>query len=74
MTDDNGTDVVAVCRGWLHSDDIRRVEAALSLDECWLYEDKGELRSHLSAVGSRWPQLLPRIQQILGSYDDQFGH
>ncbi|GAA1615502.1 hypothetical protein [Actinoplanes couchii] len=70
LTDDNGTDLISILREWLHSDDIRRVEAALSFDEGWLYDSGEELRSHLATVGARWPQLVPRTKKILEHHDD----
>jgi hypothetical protein len=71
ITDDNGTDVIAVCREWLSSNDLRRIEAALSLEEGWLYDDRAELRQWLEAAASHWPQVAARVKEILETYDAQ---
>jgi hypothetical protein len=71
LTDDNGTDVIAVCREWLDSDDLRKVEAALSIEEGWLFDDPVELSNRLGAVASRWPQVTGRVKQILDAYETQ---
>ncbi|BCJ64095.1 hypothetical protein [Polymorphospora rubra] len=73
LTDDNGADVIAVCRGWLKSGDRRRVEAALSIEEGWLYEGRDDLRTNLLEVGSQWPHLMTRVEEILCLHDSQFG-
>ena len=69
VTDDNGSDVVTVCREWLASGDQRRVEAALSIEDSWLYDDRHELAARLTLVREQWPQLAPRVEEILHAYD-----
>jgi hypothetical protein len=71
ITDDNGTDVIEVCREWLASNDLRRIEAALSLGEGWLYDDRAKLRQRLEAVAQQWPQVAPRVNEILETYEAQ---
>jgi hypothetical protein len=73
LMDDNGRDLIEVCRQWLTSEDRRRVEAALSIEDSWLYEERAELRNHLAQVKERWPHLAGRIDSILGAYDRQMG-
>src|SRR3954451_11080775 len=40
LTDDNGSDVIYVLREWLDSGNRRKVEAALSVSEAFLYENR----------------------------------
>jgi hypothetical protein len=72
LTHDNGSTVVEVCREWPGSDDRRRVEAALSYREGWLFESRSELNARLSEVGERWPEMSPRIREIIGAHREQF--
>lgn len=72
ITDDNGSNIIVVLREWLECGDVRRVEAALSIEDGWLYDDRDVLAGKLSAIARRWPHLIPRIDAILGAYDRQF--
>jgi hypothetical protein len=69
ILDDEGAELVRICRDWLTGDDRRRVEAALSLTEGFLYETRDELRAHLDPVIARWPELAGRAREILADWD-----
>ncbi|MGW5646421.1 hypothetical protein ACWEV3_27200 [Saccharopolyspora sp. NPDC003752] len=71
MTDDNGSDIIEVCRRWIAGDDLRRVEAALALKEAFLFRTREELVERLDAVSKQWPQLAPRIAEIIDAWDRQ---
>ena len=49
-TDDNRHDLFEICRQWLESDDIRRVDAALALNEAYLLDSREELENNLRPV------------------------
>jgi hypothetical protein len=65
---DNGRSLIEVCREWLESDDLKRVEAALSITEGFLFESDSELAHHLGKVERKWPALSPRVAEILEAW------
>ena len=69
LTDDNGADLLEVCREWLAGDDERRAAAALSVTEAFLYKDREGLERNLRPVAAKWPRLAPRVQEILDVWD-----
>ena len=71
LTDDNGSDLVAVCREWLAGEDVRRIEAALSVSELFLYDSKEKLAGTFRPLATRWPQLSERVEEILQQWDRQ---
>jgi hypothetical protein len=70
-TDDMGDDLVRVLREWVDSDDLRRVEAALSLSVAFLFNSREELTAHLTPVAKRWPQTAGKVEEILRVWDKQ---
>lgn len=71
LTDDNGTDLIKVCRQWLDGDDVRKVEAALSVSVVFLFDSKEKLEDHYLPLAARWPQLSGRVTEILKAWDKQ---
>jgi hypothetical protein len=71
LTDDNGVDLTAVCREWLRGDDLRRVQAALSVSEVFLFGTRRELADNLLPLAERWPEVADRVAEILAAWDDQ---
>jgi len=69
VLDDNGAQLIDICQEWLVGDDRRRVEAALSLGEVFLYDTREELEAHLAPVAARWPDLAPTVADLLASWD-----
>jgi hypothetical protein len=69
VLDDNGVALIAICREWVAGPDRRRVEAALSVSDGFLYESRAELERHLLPATERWPALAPRVAQILTGWD-----
>ncbi|EIF00513.1 hypothetical protein SacglDRAFT_03660 [Saccharomonospora glauca K62] len=69
LVDDNGSDLIQVCREWVRSSDFRRVDAALSLSEAFLFNTRNELETELRAVAEKWPELAPKATKILSDWD-----
>jgi hypothetical protein len=69
ILDDNGAQLVAICREWVTGDDPRRAEAALSISDGFLFESREELQTHLAPVATRWPALAPRVDEILADWN-----
>ncbi|KAA5830211.1 hypothetical protein ABT337_31780 [Saccharopolyspora hirsuta] len=69
LTDDNGSDLLQVCREWIRGSDLRRADAALSLSEVFLFNTREDLEAELGAAADRWPELAPRVAKILNDWD-----
>ncbi|MER7077444.1 hypothetical protein SAMN02982929_06517 [Saccharopolyspora kobensis] len=68
LTDDNGSDLLEVCREWVRGSDFRRADAALSVSEVFLFNTREELETELGAAAERWPELAPRVTKILENW------
>lgn len=73
LTDDNGADLVRVCREWLGDGDVRKVDAALSLSVVFLFDSREKMVERLVPVAERWPELAVKVERVLGRWDAQFG-
>jgi hypothetical protein len=73
LTDDNGVDLTTVCLEWLRGDDLRRVQAALSVSEVFLFRTRQELADNLGPLAERWPEVAGRVREILTAWDEQHG-
>ncbi|MFI6094955.1 hypothetical protein ACIA8G_05340 [Lentzea sp. NPDC051213] len=73
MTDDNGVDLTAVLREWLSSDDVRRVDAALSISVLFLYDTREKLVASMGPAAERFPELAAKVDGVLARWDQQRG-
>lgn len=62
--DDEGSAILRVREAWLRSDDRRRVEVALAMDETYPFVDALEMDEVLSRVAVRWPDLSTLCRAI----------
>jgi hypothetical protein len=67
--DDNGADIVRVLREWVSSDDVVKVDAALSVKELFLFDSREKMVANLVPVKERFPELAPKVDQVLGRWD-----
>jgi hypothetical protein len=71
--DDNGTEICSVLSKWLESDDRERVDIALAMEEIYPCNSREEMVALFAKLMSRWPDLAPKCQAILETWDKQMG-
>lgn len=70
--EDNGTELMEVCRSWLRGDDPARVQAALAINNGFLFPTREEMRAAFAGLAGRFPRFRPRTEEILRSWDARF--
>ena len=68
---DNGAEIHEAYRRWIQSDDLERISVALSDTEVFLFDSRDEMTKAFSDLGSRFPTLVPRCEEIIGDWDRQ---
>lgn len=71
--DDNGSDIEDVRIKWIRSEDISKVEIALTMSETYPFDSRVELIRELGEVRKKWPTLKPICDEVLNKWDRQFG-
>ncbi|KAB2352738.1 hypothetical protein F8566_00320 [Actinomadura rudentiformis] len=68
--EDNGAEIMAVCRSWLTGSDPALIEAALTVNDGLLFRTRDEMSSAFTRLAERHPQFAPRTTEILRNWDD----
>jgi hypothetical protein len=69
---DNGEEVIRTQREWLeHSNDPKRIEVALLMDDIFPYDSREKLVNVLSAIETRWPHLRDLCDDVIREWDMQ---
>ncbi|MGI5226518.1 hypothetical protein [Actinoallomurus sp. CA-142502] len=66
---DNGTEMLDTVRSWLDGDDIRRIEAALTINDGFLFRTREESETAFTKLVARLPQFRKRTEAILQAWD-----
>ena len=71
LMDDNGAEIHEAYRRWIESDDLERISVALSDREVFLFDSRDEMKKVFSDLGHRFPELVPRCEEIISDWDRQ---
>ncbi|GLY84272.1 hypothetical protein [Actinoallomurus iriomotensis] len=66
---DNGTEMLDTVRSWLEGDDIRRIEAALTINNGVLFRTREEIEAAFTRLVVRQPRFRTRTEAILQEWD-----
>lgn len=68
---DNGHDILSIRLEWLKSDDVYKVDVALSMIEVFPFEDKSEMHRAFARIIQRWPQLQEKCDSWCAQWEKQ---
>lgn len=73
LLDDNGEEILSTMRQWIEHADLDRVRVALAFREVFLYQTRTEMVKAFDTLGSRFPELRERCDEILTEWDSEPG-
>lgn len=70
---DEGGEILRVCRKWLEGSDRQKVEICLAMEDTFPAKNRETMVALFSRITRQWPDLAQPCDAILGKWDRQFG-